>query len=280
MSSFVKRLISSISALIVLGVILYLKGIVLDIAVLIIAGIASYEYVKAFKQKDFLPSLNTILGMVVSFLILVSGLSRFCLNEKFGLLIIYASILLLYILISLFVTLARKMNPIDMMINVLSVFYIAFPLGMILALSKLDNGFSFIYLVFIISFSSDSLAYVTGRTFGKHKLAPKFSPNKTKEGSLGAIVGTTVVLLILKLTNVYHYSFVAVVILGVFGSILGQIGDLTASIIKRYTGIKDFGNVMPGHGGILDRLDSIIFVTPLVFIYYLLLTYQIIPQNF
>ena len=120
-------------------------------------------------------------------------------------------------------------------------------------------------VIFIIAWGTDTFAYLSGSLFGKTKLCPKLSPKKTVEGSLGGILGAIILTLIYaKYFGVFPvWKFV---LLSLIGSIIAQIGDLTASKIKRLTGIKDFGFIMPGHGGVLDRFDSILFTAP--FIYY------------
>ena len=135
-----------------------------------------------------------------------------------------------------------------------------------------------LYIIFLIlgfAWGGDSAAYFTGRMFGKHKLAPIVSPNKTVEGAIGGVMGS--VLLGIIITAVYgmisngniiggltfnHYLVVSV--LAVLGSLLGILGDLFASSVKRQCGIKDYGYIFPGHGGILDRFDSVLFIAPVV----------------
>ncbi len=273
MSSFQKRVVSGALAFLVLGTILYFKGMVFNVAILFLSIIASYEFVTAFKKKEHKPSLFIVISIVTSFLSLIFALSHFNVGEKVTMVVLYFTCLTLFIFISTFISLTKKMNPMDMMINIFSLFYIGFPLGIIAIFSQLERGFPYMYIIFIICFSSDTCAYQVGRAIGKHKLAPKMSPNKTIEGSIGGMIGTILLLLAFKLGGIYHFSYLRIFILGILGSGLAQVGDLTASILKRYTGIKDFGNIMPGHGGILDRMDSIIFVSPLVFLDYLLISY-------
>ena len=125
--------------------------------------------------------------------------------------------------------------------------------------------------MFIGAFATDTFAYFTGVFFGKYKLCPEISPKKTIEGSVGGTVGCIALLmtygLLLEKTFMVDVSYTKLAVLGVIVSPVSQIGDLTASIIKRKFGIKDYGNLFPGHGGILDRLDSVIAVAPLVYIY-------------
>lgn len=129
------------------------------------------------------------------------------------------------------------------------------------------TGRYFIMIPFIMAFLSDTGAYFVGRKFGKHKLAPVISPNKTVEGViggvLGAIVGMVIYGLVLDLAFGFTVNYWFTVIYGALGSLGAVFGDLCFSVIKRQTGIKDYGNLIPGHGGILDRFDSMMIVGPL-----------------
>ena len=123
-------------------------------------------------------------------------------------------------------------------------------------------------LPFILSFACDTFAYFAGRAFGRHKLAPKVSPKKTVEGSIGGILGNVVCGLIFVFVMDHWLEagigYGTMVVLAVTCSIVAQIGDLSFSLIKREFGIKDYGHLFLEHGGVLDRFDSVLFVTPLV----------------
>ena len=123
------------------------------------------------------------------------------------------------------------------------------------------------YLLLVLNFSSvcDIGAYFVGVSIGKTKLCPEISPNKTVEGALGGVVSRIVVGLVLTLCFGYFGKIIPVLLITVPFCAAGMVGDLFASIIKRKVGIKDYGNLIPGHGGILDRVDSILFIAPLVF---------------
>ena len=131
-----------------------------------------------------------------------------------------------------------------------------------------EDGRFYILLPFVVAFLSDIGAYFAGVTLGKHKLCPVISPKKTVEGLVGgvalAMIGMVVYGLILQLGFQFKVNYFAVVIYGLVGSLGGVFGDLCFSVIKRQTGIKDYGNLIPGHGGILDRFDSVIVVAPLI----------------
>ncbi|KXT72200.1 Phosphatidate cytidylyltransferase [Streptococcus sp. DD10] len=128
-------------------------------------------------------------------------------------------------------------------------------------------GFDKVLLALFVVWASDSGAYLVGRKFGKKKLAPLVSPNKTVEGALGGIVSAVVVSFVFALLDssvIRPYNLLALLLFSVFFSIAGQFGDLVESAMKRHFGVKDSGKFIPGHGGVLDRFDSLLFVFPLM----------------
>ena len=148
-------------------------------------------------------------------------------------------------------------------------FVVPFLMGSLIRILGMTNGRHVILIPFVVAFMSDSGAYFAGLKFGKHKLAPVVSPNKTIEGALGglaaAMVGMLIYALVLDLgfpRMQVNYGFA--LLYGLCGALAGMFGDLCFSIIKRQTGIKDYGNLIPGHGGVLDRFDSLMMVAPLM----------------
>lgn len=129
------------------------------------------------------------------------------------------------------------------------------------------NGRLLVLMPFVTAWCSDSGALLVGLMFGKHKLAPQISPKKTIEGAFGGIAGGVIGILIFALISEKFFkmspNYLLLCIAGIVGSIAGEIGDLSLSLIKRDAGIKDYGKIMPGHGGVLDRFDSVLFVAPL-----------------
>jgi len=128
-------------------------------------------------------------------------------------------------------------------------------------------GKAFVVLPFLVAFASDSFAYFAGVSLGKHKLAPVLSPKKSIEGSVGGFLGTVAVMLIYGLVVKgmdYEVRFGILAIYGFLGSLACQFGDLSFSAVKRIAGVKDYGNLLPGHGGIYDRFDGMVFVAILI----------------
>ena len=141
-------------------------------------------------------------------------------------------------------------------------------LSSLIRILSMTNGRYLIPIPFVVAFLSDAGAYFAGSTFGKHKLAPVVSPNKTVEGVFGgllsAMVGMLIYAVILQLVFRFKVNYGAALLYGLLGSSVGVFGDLCFSIIKRLSGIKDFGTLIPGHGGFYDRFDSMVTVAPLM----------------
>ena len=144
---------------------------------------------------------------------------------------------------------------------------IPFFLSSFLRIRLMDQWRALVILPLLIAFISDAFALFAGMAFGKHKLAPELSPKKTVEGAvggfLGAVVCTVLYGLVLHLAFHYEVNYLLLALYSALGSVVSQLGDLSFSYIKREYGIKDFGNIFPGHGGVLDRFDSVIFCAPL-----------------
>ncbi len=135
------------------------------------------------------------------------------------------------------------------------------------AVRLMPDGMAWVITALVITWANDTAAYFAGRFLGRHKLYPAVSPNKTWEGFVGGLVGSVGGLFI---TRAFFYPVLTVtdcLVLGVAGGILGPIGDLCESMLKRAYGVKDSGRIIPGHGGILDRIDALLFNAPLVFVY-------------
>jgi phosphatidate cytidylyltransferase len=134
-----------------------------------------------------------------------------------------------------------------------------------------EAGRNFVFLALFATFGSDTAAYFVGRALGRHKLAPRISPGKTWEGAIGGVIGGVIIglLFTLPIPLQLPLGYGTAVLLGVLISVFGQLGDLAESLLKRGTGVKDSGGLMPGHGGLLDRMDSVVFAGAVVYFYYL-----------
>lgn len=152
--------------------------------------------------------------------------------------------------------------------TLLGIIYVAGPLGFLLAIVMLERGRFLLFFIFFIIWSGDTGAYYVGKNFGKRLLAPKVSPGKTIEGSIGGIFGSLVGGLTAWFWFLEGISLTHCLIVIIICGIIGQFGDLAESIIKRSAGVKDSGSIIPGHGGILDRIDSLIFAGPVFYVYH------------
>jgi phosphatidate cytidylyltransferase len=135
------------------------------------------------------------------------------------------------------------------------------------ALRLMTDGMAWVIAALVITWANDTAAYFAGRFLGRHKLYPAVSPNKTWEGFAGGLVGSVGGMFITRAFFFPVFTVADCLLLGIFGGILGPIGDLCESMLKRAYGVKDSGRVIPGHGGILDRIDALLFNAPLVFVY-------------
>ncbi len=147
--------------------------------------------------------------------------------------------------------------------------YVGWMLSFLIDL-RLEAGRKWVLFAFFATFGSDSAAYFIGRVLGRHRLAPRISPNKSWEGAIGGMLGAAAVSLLFTLSTPLHVtlSIGQGIVLALLVSIFGQIGDLAESLFKRNTGAKESGTVFPGHGGFLDRMDSVVFAGITVYLYY------------
>lgn len=150
----------------------------------------------------------------------------------------------------------------DLMVILFGAAYIGWMLSHLILLRGLDGGIALIFFVFLVTWASDTAAYYVGSSFGRHKLAPHISPGKTIEGAIGGLVGSVLMAGIAKFGFMPWLDLKDCLIVGLLLGSIGQAGDLFESRLKRHAGVKDSGAILPGHGGLLDRLDSLIFTAP------------------
>jgi len=159
--------------------------------------------------------------------------------------------------------------------------YVGWMLSYWLNLRGLEDGRNWVYLAMLTTFANDTSAYFIGRARGRHKLAPAISPAKTKEGAIGglagAVAGAAIIATVLKMISAelgdpFALRYWQIIVLGLVVGLVAQLGDLVESLLKRQMGVKESGDLLPGHGGVLDRFDSLIFVGAVVYYYALWVT--------
>ncbi len=253
-STLRNRILSAIIGIVLIVTFLTLKGWFVIIPSTILALIGVYEFHRAFLNIGY---RSMVKGGMVLTLVTIAG---FVLEPEHRALFSIIALLLIFIILAYHVF--SDHSIIDVLITIFSVVYVVLPFVIIMLLGTRSDRL--LWVVFVVAFATDSFAYFAGKTFGKNKLIESVSPNKTIEGAVGGVVGCLAATAIFKVLIMPELPWVFVLILGVLGSIASQIGDLTASKIKRHCKIKDFGNIIPGHGGVLDRFDSILFTAPIV----------------
>lgn len=264
------RIISSIVCLPILLILVIFGGLPLQIAVLAASLIGMHEFYQAFSPNN---KRIHIIGYAFAIFYgiflqeIVNGLNMFN---------IFVSVFLLVLLIYSVIC-HSKTNALESMTTFFGFFYVSFLLSHVVLIRQYTYGSFFIWLAFICAWGCDTGAYFTGMSIGKHKLIPSLSPKKTIEGAIGGVVAATLLSVLYGYVIQTNFTLPDVNIVplcavtGFIGSILSQIGDLAASAMKRYTGIKDFGKLIPGHGGIIDRFDSVLLTAPTV--YYIMLLF-------
>lgn len=262
------RIISSLIMVPLLGLVL-LGGIPLFLAVAAISGIAMHEFYKGFENMNIHPMRipgyifgAMLLGIIAVFLFSDADTAK--LSE--GLLLWVFVTTAGGLSLSLFM---KNHDIVDSLVTIIGVIYLPFFFMHVSLIAQLPENSHMIWLVFITAFCTDIFAYFAGVFLGKHKLCPEISPKKTVEGSIGGILGSTIISGLFG-QLVFPQHLAGCIVMGFLGSFFAQCGDLIASSFKRKMGIKDYGNLIPGHGGILDRFDSVVLTAPFIYYYVVL----------
>ncbi|MGY3724402.1 phosphatidate cytidylyltransferase [Granulicatella balaenopterae] len=263
------RIITAIVALLVFVPLLIIGGVPFQLLITLLAAIGIFEFLRMkeihiFSIEGMITLIATISLTVSQSPILTQG-PLFNIKPIDNLHVFFLCILLLMIL-----TVYRENHfSIDEAAYCsLGSLYVGGGFGGVLLVRNI--GISMVLFIFIIIWSTDTFAYFTGRKFGQHKLAPKISPNKTIEGSIGGTLCAAVIALVYThFYNLLAFSWIEIIIMVICISVFGQMGDLVESAYKRHFNIKDSGKLLPGHGGILDRFDSTFFA---MFMFQIILT--------
>ncbi|WP_160675618.1 phosphatidate cytidylyltransferase [Clostridium sp. C8-1-8] len=238
---------------------IFLGGVYLKYFTILLSAVGMYEFYKTMKAKDFNPIWPVGYVLLVCYYFLNNDI------EKLMYILIIALLVLLCVPV-----INTKYTFIDVALTILGFMYVGVFFSFIYLVNLMPNGKFLVWLVFLASWLCDTVAYYTGKYLGKRKLCPKVSPKKTVAGSIGGLLGSTLALTVygfvitpyVHTIPLYHY-----VIIGILCGVFCQFGDLVASSIKRYVGIKDYSNLIPGHGGVLDRFDSILFASTIIYLY-------------
>lgn len=259
----IKRLTSGLLGFpLVLIVLLIGDKIVVDIALSIIALLGMNEYLNAIskvskpvKWISYLSCLSIAIIHIVP-------------QELLNMVVTLSVPTILIILFAQVIATEMKTSFKDIAYTFLGIFYVVFFIMFVAFIDGMPNGKILIWYAIFAAWGTDIFAYIIGKYFGKHKFS-KVSPKKSIEGCIGGTVGALIMMLVYTyVANTYwgvNYSYLFIAGIGIILSLVGQIGDFAASSIKRYVDIKDFSNLIPGHGGMLDRIDSLIFLAPFAY---------------
>ncbi|MBR5268246.1 MAG: phosphatidate cytidylyltransferase [Lachnospiraceae bacterium] len=258
---FGKRLVSGIILVILAAFILIQGGPILFFVSLGLSLIGLFELYRVLKIEKELPGAIGYLAVLAYYLILWTGRSEF---------VTFLAVALVLCLMTVYVFTFPKYQTEHIMSALFGVFYVGVLLSFVYQVRSLADGKYLVWLTLLSSWGCDTCAYCVGMLFGKHKLAPKLSPKKSVEGAVGGVAGAAILGL---LYGMFCEGYLNAIVQPGFtfacacaiGAVISQIGDLAASAIKRNHDIKDYGNLIPGHGGIMDRFDSMIFTAPAIY---------------
>ena len=234
---------------------------VIGLLLAIIALVAMHEYLKAISKVctpiKWVAYLSCLSVVAVNFIPEQNML-------KSIMLILFANV----------IATDMKISFKDMSYTLLGICYIPVFISFLTLIDAMQNGKILIGYILISAWGTDVFAYLIGKKFGKHKFS-KVSPKKSIEGCIAGTIGAVLIMVlyavILNRYFQFNYSYMYVIIVGIVLSLIGQIGDFSASCIKRYVDIKDYSNLLPGHGGMLDRIDSVLFLAPFAYLLFTIL---------
>lgn len=252
------RLIGSVFVTIITLIMLFTGGIVSAIVLGTVSIFGLYEFMKVYHLEKSVFSYINYIGTIALYTILYLKKEQFILPML---------IFMIMISLAMYVFMFPKYKDNDIMKSFFGFVYISILLSYIFRVRALESGILLTCYIFISSWGNDVFAYLVGVSIGKHKFSPKVSPNKSIEGFIGGVIGAGLIGLLFAVlfaknvtnANIYYTMIAAL------GAIPAVVGDLAASAIKRNNDIKDYSHLIPGHGGILDRFDSVIFTAPIVF---------------
>lgn len=257
---FWTRLASGIVLMILTIALMVIGGDLLFWAISVISLIGLYELYRTVGMERTLPARIAYAASIGLDLVLRAKAPAYYLPVLIGAMMLF---------MTCYVITFPRFRSEQIIMLVFGLIYVTTMLSFVYQVRMLQDGIFLVWLIYVGAWGSDTCAYCVGKLIGRHKMPSKLSPNKTIEGCVGGVIGAALIGLIYAAA--LHQSqkmCIAFAFIGAVSSVISQIGDLTASAIKRNHDIKDYGHLIPGHGGILDRFDSIIFTAPIV--YYLI----------
>ena len=254
---FVTRLISGIVLVAVALLTICSGGWILYGTLTIVSLIGMFELyraVKVQKQGENLLAVVGYLGVILHYILLSLGYSEY---TMMNLIIVLIAMMFVYVFSY------PKYHAEQIMAAFFGIIYVAVMLSYVYQTRNVQDGAFLVWLIFLCSWGCDTCAYCVGMLIGKHKMAPVLSPKKSVEGAVGGVAGAALLGVIYAAATqgpMLEYAVICAI-----GALISMVGDLAASAIKRNQGIKDYGKLIPGHGGILDRFDSVIFTAPVIY---------------
>lgn len=265
----IKRLTSSLLGFpLVVIVFLFGNKIVVDIALSIIALLSMNEYFNAIsKVSEPVKWIGYLTCLSIAVIHIIPG-------EYLNMVMMLSVPTILLILFGQVIATEMKTSFKDIAYTFIGISYVVLFMMFLAFIYGMPNGKILIWYAIFAAWGTDIFAYVVGKYCGKHKFS-KVSPKKSIEGCIGGTIGALIMMLVYTyVANTYwgmNYPYLFIIGIGIILSLIGQIGDFSASSIKRYVDIKDFSNLIPGHGGMLDRIDSLIFLAPFAYALFTLL---------
>lgn len=245
-------------------------GVFYTLGVGIMVTLCILEYAELLRHQKLRPHTELLLGISLLLLVLVEVIASQTGRDPWTAIHTCERMLGLMMVLAFAVILLLELirgNPEEGLMNAAANFFGIFYIGLMFAYTLLlrfiPDGLVYVFFAMLVTWANDSCAYFIGIRYGKHKLAPRISPKKSVEGALGGLAGGIIAAIVVTL--IAAKPFWPMLLLGVLTVVVGQFGDLIESIIKRNAGVKDSGSFLPGHGGALDRFDSILLAVPAVF---------------
>ena len=257
-----QRIITAVIAAALFIPIVVLGGLPFTILVYAMAAVGLFEILRMKGLSIF--SVHGCITLFALFAFLLPSKWANPLMETTGYTKIDLALIAVLLLLTYTVVVKNRYTFEDAAFSILGALYVGIGFFYFIETRLVENGLQYVIFALLIIWTTDSGAYFTGKKFGKKKLWPEISPNKTIEGFLGGIAAAINFALVFQWITPISSSYTILIIVTILASVFGQVGDLVESALKRQFNVKDSGNLLPGHGGILDRFDSLLFVLPLL----------------